>query len=244
MRKTTVVAGMLVLALCSLTAQAQMPDPTVAESQMQAYDIGALKAGDYVEYEMSMMGGAMKSSYKLACVGVEGDTVWIETDQLTSMMHKGTLILMAVDKNSRKVTKAFWGKPGEKGKELKVQGGGGATAQPTDTPKVTGTGKVSSEKVKVKDTEFDCEKLEMETSTKIQGTEYKSKSTTWNSEKVAFKAYVDEKSDASKAMGDIKWEGTPSGKGGLVKMESESMGQKTTITLTGWGTDAKQQVQK
>jgi hypothetical protein len=243
MSKTMAVAGTLALALCSLNAQAQMPDPTVSDVQMQAYDIAALKAGDWVEYEMSMMGGAMKSKYKLACVGVEGDTVWIETDMMTAQMHPGTFVLHAVDKNTRKVTAAYWGKPGEKGKELKVSASGGGTANPGEAPKITGTGKVSSEKIKAGDKEYDCEKLEMDTTMKVSGMEIKSKSTTWNSEAVAFKSYIDPNADNTKAMGDIKWDGKPSGKGGLVKMVSESSGMKTEVTLVGSGTDAKQQVQ-
>ncbi|MCE9584960.1 MAG: hypothetical protein K8T20_20910 [Planctomycetes bacterium] len=241
MRKTTVIFSSLVLALCSLKAAAQMPDPTVGEGQWAAYDIGALKAGEYVEYEMSMMGGAMKSSYRMACVGIEGDTVWIESNQMTAMdpTKKDMVILYGVDKKTRMVTKALLGKAGEAGKELKIDKAPATQPDPATAPKITGTGKVSNDKVKVKDTEFDCERLDMETHMEVSGMKIDSKSSTWSSEKVAFKMFVDDKKDNSKAMGDIKWEGKPSGKGALVKMTSESSGMKTEITLTGWGTDAK-----
>jgi hypothetical protein len=152
---------------------------------------------------------------------------------------KDMVILYAVDKKTRLVTKALLGKAGEAGKELKIDKAAAGGGDPATAPKITGTGKVSNDKVKVKDTEFDCEKLDVETHMEVSGMKIDSKSTTWMSEKVAFKNFVDDKTDNTKAMGDIKWEGKPSGKGGIVKLTSESSGMKTEISLTGWGTDAK-----
>jgi len=244
MRKLTFVFGSLVLALCSMNAQAQMPDPTVQDTQFAAYDIGALKAGEWVEYSMEAYG--QKYSYKYACVGVEGDTVYIEyADMGLAMMHKGTVILVAVNKGDRKVTKAWWGKPGEKGKSIEVKATPAAGAgTPGETPKMKGKGKVSKEKCNVAGKDFDCEKLEMEITTTVQGKDYVSKSSVWMAENVPFKNFVDEKADPAKAMGDITWEGKPSGKGTMVKTESEMMGQKSVIALSGTGTDAKQTLQK
>lgn len=244
MRKTTVVFGLALVAMCSITAQAQMPDPTVSDMQMSMYDIGALKAGDWVEYEQEAYG--QKYSMKYACVGIEGDTVWIEySDAGLAMMHKGTAILVAVNKGDRKVTKAYWGKPGEKGKELKVtETPKGDGSKPAETPKITGTCKISSEKCSAAGKDFDCEKMAMETSMTMNGAEYKSKTTMWKSDAVPFGYYMDDKGEWKKAMGDIKMEGEAKCKGGVVKTETEMSGMKTVMVLKGIGTDAKQTIQK
>lgn len=242
MRKTTLLFGLALVAVCSVTAQAQMPDPTVYDIYVQHYDIGALKAGEWVEYETDMgMAGVPKSKQKWACVGVEGDTVWIETDAYTAQMHPGTLILLGVDKNTRKVTKAFWGKPGEVGKELKVQALGGGAATDGEQPETTGTAKVSKETLKVGGADVECEKVEYDTKTKSKAGESTSKMTTWVSDKVPFKYFVDEKATTG-ANYKVKWEGKSEVKGGGVKTYVESQYAKMTTMLVGFGTDAKQQV--
>jgi hypothetical protein len=245
MRKMMVMST-LALALCAMKASAQMPDPTVSDMQLSSYDIGALKAGDWVEYETEAYG--QKYSTKMACVGIEGDVVWVEfADAGLAMMHKGAVILVSINKGDRKITKAWFGKPGEKGKEIKVS----VTPKPADPApksdvKMKGTGKVSKDKAKVKDKELDCEKIEMDLVTSMGGKDYPSKSTSWYSEAVAFKFFQDEasKKSSDEMMKDVKWDGKPEMKGGLVRMESGEGATKSVQALVGMGTDAKMTLQK
>ncbi|KAF0245875.1 MAG: hypothetical protein FD180_1234 [Planctomycetota bacterium] len=245
MRKMTVICT-LVLALCASMASAQMPDPTVSDMSMSMYDVGSLKAGDWVEYETEAYG--QKYSTKYACVGVEGDVIWIEySDAGLAMMHKGSVILVSVNKGDRKVTKAWFGKPGEKGKELKVS----VTPKPAGDPpksdmKMKGTGKVSKDKLKVKDKELDCEKLEMDIVSTMGGKDYPSKSTTWYCESLPFKYFQDEatKKNSDEMMKDVKWDGKPEGKGAVARQESGEGPAKSVMACVGCGTDAKATLQK
>lgn len=257
MRKMTVLCSSLVLALCAMNVQAQMPDPTIPEGMFAAYDLSGLKGGEWVEYEMSsemVMPGVppnpQKSGYKIACVGVEGDTVYIESDQMTSYnpAWKGMVIMCAVDKKSGNVTKAWWGKAGEAGKELKVEKAAGGAATAGAKFEGSGTAKVSKDTCKAGGTDYDCEKIEMEITQKVNGQDSKSKTTTWTSEKVAFK-YKQQAADAKDPYdGKVKWEGKAEGKGGLVKSVSEMAGQgytmKSTMEIKASGTDAKMSLKK
>lgn len=240
MTKLTFLMGLALLAVCPMMAQAQMPDPTVYDTSMAYYDIGALKAGDWVEVETVMMGGSYKTKAKTACVGVEGDTVWIE---VASPYGDGTMLLYGVNKGDRKITKAYWGKPGEVGKELKVQPmPGGGVAPTSEKPKQSGTVKVSTDKIKVGDQELECEKIESEITTESSAGKYTGKMTMWYSEKVPFKYFIDEKAEKTVDDSGIKYEGKPSYKGGVAKMISGEGQAKSETNVIGFGTDAKQTV--
>lgn len=242
MRSATLIFGWTVLALCSRQAGAQDPDPTVRENEWAAYDVAALKPGEWVEYEMQAAGGAIKTSYRLACVGVEGDRVSIESNQVIALdpARKDMVIHYVVDSKSRMIMKALLGKAGEAGRELRIEKSAAGSAETGAAPRITGTGKVSSEKVKIRESEFDCEKVDRDEHMEAGGLKFDTKSTTWTSEKVAFRSRVDETKAADpKSATDVKWDGKPSGKGALVKLVSTVNGTRTEINLTGWGTDAK-----
>ncbi len=241
MTRKTAVLAIAAMAL-SLPAVAQMPDPTVLETQFAIYDLSNLKAGDWVEFEVDQ--GGQKFKTKTACVRIEGDTLWVEySDMAIAMMHPGSVVLVAINKGDRKVTKAWWGKAGSVGKELSVQKPptapqGADTPAPTPTP--TMTGKVGKETIKVLAEELPCEKLEVTTTMSMGGQTMTMKSTVWTSEKVPFRQLVDEMARAAGPAAEMKWEGgKPEGKGGLVKMTSESQFGTMSMTLTGMGSDAK-----
>lgn len=257
MSKLTLICSALVLALCATQAQAQMPDPVIQEGMYSYYDLSGLKGGEWIEYEttseMVMQGvppNPTKTSSKMACVGVEGDTVYLESDQMLSYNPgwKGMTIMCAVDKKTGNITKAWWGKVGEAGKELKVEKAAGG--KPAEAPKFDGSGtaKVSKESIKVAGADYDCEKIEMDITTKANGMESKMKTTSWTSEKVAFK-YKAQAADAKDPYdGKVKWEGKAEGKGGLVKSTSDMAGtgytMKTTMEIKASGTDAKMSLKK
>lgn len=256
MRKISIAVGSLALALCSSTAMAQMPDMEIPENMMSSYDLSGLKGGEWIEYEttseMVMQGvppNPQKSSYKIACVGIEGDTVYIESSQMTAMnpMTKDEVQMYAIDKKTGNITKAWQGKAGAAGRELKVKkaepvaNGGGTTVDQS------GTAKVSKETIKAGGQDWDCEKIDMDLVTKVAGTESKSKTTTWSSESVAFK-FKGGDASGTPANDKIKWEGKAEGKGGMVKMVSDMAGQgysmKTVMEIKASGTDAKMSLKK
>lgn len=257
MSKLMVICSALVLALCATQAQAQMPDPVIQEGMYSYYDLSGLKGGEWVEYESTsemvmpnVPANPQKSSSKMACVGVEGDTVYLESDEMLSYnpAWKGMVIMCAVDKKSGNVTKAWWGKPGEAGKELKVQKPEGG--KPVEPAKFDGSGtaKVSKESIKVAGADYDCEKIEMDMTTKANGMESKTKITTWSSEKVAFKNKAQAADAKDPYDGKIKWEGKAEGKGGVVKQTMESAGtgytMKSSKEIKASGTDAKMSLKK
>lgn len=236
MRTTTVLFGAAILAMCSVKAQAQMTE--VWDTQMSYYDVSGLKGGEWVESETKMEypGVAMPATKsKLACVKVDGDSVWIET------VNADQVVLYQIAKKDRKITKAWSGKVGEEGKELAVKPAPAAGS--TEPPKyeISGTGKVSKEKLSISGKDVECEKVEMDTTTKMSGMEMKAKTTTWYSTEYPFKFYVDDKAPKqADPYEKIKWEGDkPSMKGGMVKTLSEANGGKSITAVIGWGSDAK-----
>jgi hypothetical protein len=230
MRKTMVI-GSLVLALCSTKAFAQANE--VYDNTMSYLDVSSLKGGEWVETETKMEypGYAPPGTKtKMACVKVEGDSVWIEStaaDMVTCYQ---------INKSDRKITKAWSGKAGGDGTAMTVKAaptGGAATAN----YELTGTSKGSKEKLSVAGKDIECVKVVSETTMKVSGTEIKSKSTVWYSTEHPFKTYVD-KDAKDPNEGKIKHEGDKP-EGNMVKFESEASGGKTTMAISGWGTDAK-----
>lgn len=228
MSKLKVLFGAFVMAMCSLKAQAQMD---VYDTTMSGYDVASLKGGEWFEMEtVSEMGGtAMPANKsKTACVKADADNVWIE---VTSM---DMVTCYQVSKKDRKITKAWMGKAGEEGKECTVKA---VPAAPASDVETTGTMTGSKDKQKIAGKEIDCIKVENDLTTKMSGKETKSKSTMWYSKEHPFKMFIDEKATAASK---IKQVGEKP-EGNYVKMYSEmpEYKMKTTMTVTGWGTDAK-----
>jgi hypothetical protein len=234
MRKMMLISSFIVV-MCSLQAKAQMME--VMDSQMSYMDVAALKGGEWVEMETIMEYGGAKqpgTKSKTACVKVDGDNVWIET----SMGDQVTCYQIA--KKDRKIVKAWSGKAGEEGKELTVKPTPAPGPTPAPTYEMSGTGKVSKEKLSLGGKDFECEKVELNTVMKMAGTETKSKSTMWYSEGYPFKTYIDKDAKGTEAKDPYTWEGDkPSYKGGMVKMVSEGTGYSSTTQVSGIGTDAK-----
>ncbi|MBI2922070.1 MAG: hypothetical protein HYY18_13375, partial [Planctomycetes bacterium] len=100
-------------------------DPTVDELRFAAYDIGALRAGDWIEY-----GDGARTS-RLACVEVAEHAVFIEASGADFMPgHAGAVMLLEIDRASRKVVRAWWGRPGEEGEGGRAEGRKGERAKP------------------------------------------------------------------------------------------------------------------
>jgi hypothetical protein len=246
------LATAVLVFLRASAASAQSPDPPVMDGMFSYYDLDAFKGGEWVEYETTMTvhaGDKSRStttSWKTSCVGIDGDTVLFETTTpLQSVPDwKDFVVLVAVDRKSGKVTKAWWGKPGETGKELKVTPSPVAPAN----SEVTGTGKVSRDTVSAAGSDYECEKIETDLVMKSGNSgEMKIKSSSWNSEKMPF--HTKSLPAAAKAMVDkLKWETQPTGKGFMVKsesaMEATNYSSKSSTVLKACGTDAKATLKK
>lgn len=244
---------LLALAALPQASRAQATGPYIDEKTFDSYDLESLKGGEWVEYrwtaetvtDKGVSKPGMEYSYRIACVLVEPETVWFESSEFTARQPdlKGTLVLAAVGRKSGLVTRAWWGKPGETGKELKVQKAGVATPWSG----VTGTAKVTRETIKAGGAEYECEKIESELTTTFNGTVAKAKHTLWNSETVPFKGKAPSEV-AKESMKSLTWEGTPTWKGWKVKETIErKIGEdisKATKELLGCGTDAKPTIEK
>src|SRR6185436_17414538 len=109
------------------------------------------------------------------------DSVWIET------VNADQVVLYQIAKKDRKITKAWAGKVGEEGKELTVKAAPAGNNTPPPATEISGTGKVSKEKLSISGKDVECEKIEMDTVTKMSGMEMKAKTTTWYSTEYPFK---------------------------------------------------------
>jgi hypothetical protein len=218
-------------------------DPTaymvVSDIQYSYYDLSALKAGDWVEYETSASGTSSKS--RTACVGIEGNLVWIET----SAGQPNWFLVVAVDKTDGKAKKAYAGEAGKEGKEIKIQATGtGDTTQVNY--KTEGTIKYYKDSATVKAGTFEGECTESSSTTTVEGAKSTAKSRSWASEKVPFRYDLKKTTLKNDSNNNWKIEGKPSVNGGIVKTttEGDSAGTKYTSTmeLVGMGTDAKMSI--
>jgi len=244
MRKSAILASTLLFAGCSFINQADNESkndsnlqgtpanqPVVYDTSYSSWDVASLKEGQWVQYEMKGQSARTKN----ACVKIEGNLVWVEM----STSGNDWVTLVAVDKSDRKVKKAYWGQAGKEGKEIKVEPMPTAGATNTDY-KVRGTVKFAKDTLTVKGTSFSCERTDSDMTSTMQGKDYNSKSSVWVSEQVPFRSYWDESQMNKKDPNmDVKYEGKPSVRGGMVRTTSEGSGVTTEMNLVDWGTDAK-----
>jgi hypothetical protein len=236
--------SLLLLAALPLAAEPPEPAPAVYESEMAEYDVGALSAGEWVEYELSGPGwaapaAAKKAVRRLACVGVEGDVARVEvTLKNAGAPWEGHVLSLDVRRSDRLVSAAFWGRAGGRGEAVKVQPGVPGGGPQGDAPKVTGTGKVAREKVKIAATTWDCEKREVETLLVTSCCEIRTRTTTWVNEKVPFRPWSGQ-TTVQGIRAEIAWEGERKVAGGLVKKSVSRDNATSTVTLLKSGTDAK-----
>ncbi len=122
-----------------------------------------------------------------------------------------------------------------------------------DKSEIRGTAKVTKEMLKVDGVDMDCERKDIEavmtnptwkTYRKDHPLlEMKVKTSTWVSDKVPFRSISVDGSPGNPE-DKLTWEGKCTVKGGVVRFVRESGTSKHTITLVGWGTDAKGTLQK
>lgn len=225
-----------VLAITASVAAAQESKPDVSENAWLDYDVASLKNGEWVKMKLDR-DGEKPLEYRLACVGVEAEVVWIEEDRTTVESFPGTVILCSVGLKDRKVKRAFWGKPGEKGRELNL------TRRILPDPgndAAKGKAEVTAGKVTIKGKEHVTEKIEIKTEIEGFGAPVKARQVIVLAAEIPFPLAVeaDGKCRASIQEGTIEWTGKPTWKGGVVTLQFEG-GTKSTLSLVDWGTDAK-----
>ncbi len=253
MRITRPLAVLAVVLSAGIAVRAEEASaPAVRENDLADWDVAALAAGDWAEFELAgpsapPAAGNKRPSRRLACVGVEGDLVWVEvTMKNAGRAWEGMVLCLGARKADGKVAKAYWGKPGAACEELAVgpAATGPAVAPGTPRPTVTATGTVTKEKTKAGTTAYDCEKIEVETQLTSSCCDEKSRITTWISEKVPFRARIDEKIRVNGLDADTTWNGKPSVKGGIVRRQVSSAGSLDVMTLLRSGTDAKETLKR
>ncbi|MCC6737768.1 MAG: hypothetical protein IT452_01875 [Planctomycetia bacterium] len=222
--------------LFAATASAQDTKPDVSENAWVDFDFSSSKNGEWVKYKL-VRDGEKPVEYRVACVGVEADVVWIEEDRTTAEFFPGTVILCSIGIKDRKVKRAFWGKPGEKGRELNLT----RRQQPNPgNDAAKGTGEVATATIKIKDKDHESEKVEIKT--EVEGFEgsVKDRQVIVVAQGIPFPLATDEKGECrvSISEGTIAWKSKPSWKGGLYSMQFDGR-VKSTLSLADWGTDAK-----
>jgi len=231
----------LAAAVLATDASAQDTRPDVSVNAWVDFDIASFKAGEWVKRRLDR-DGEKPLEYRVACVAADADVVWIEEDRTTAESWPGTVILCSVGRKDRLVQRAFWGKPGETGRELNLTKAG---YNNPGNDAASGTGEVTKINARVKDKEVPAEKVEIKTATEGLGAPIKARQLIVMAEGIPFPLYADEKGvcPASIQEGTIEWKGKPTWKGGLVTLQFEGS-SKWTLALVDWGTDAKATLRK
>ncbi|MEK7465976.1 MAG: hypothetical protein AAB074_01060 [Planctomycetota bacterium] len=248
MRKLHFLVALLA-AMCSGASRAEEPAaPAVHENDLADWDIAALAAGDWAEHELAgrsapVTAGNKRPSRRLACVAVEEDLAWVEVTMKNAGKEWESMVLsLGARKSDGKVARACWGRSGATGTEVKVgpPTGGPAVAPGTPKPTVTASGTVTKEKAKAGSTSYECEKIELETQLTSSCCDEKARITVWVSDKVAFRARVEEKVKVNGLEAETTWNGKPTVRGGVVKRQVSSGGSLEIMMLLRNGTDAKE----
>lgn len=208
---------LVLLVALAATAFAEDPaPPQVFDRALAHYDFTATKLGQRLKYEITLDDEEEKIPFTIACIEEDADHVWIETDATTYQSHPGTLMRFKIARKGGKILQAWWGKPGEEARAIDV------TPTPEAKPggdklKTEGTGKVTTEVLRVKGGPFECEKVEVDVVHSSDVLSFRIRSTIWLSDEMPFVYDWRGKESAE----GIEWEGKPSCKGGMVRLESE-----------------------
>jgi hypothetical protein len=230
--------GLMLAGLCAEGARAQAPAPErkVDESNfLHDFDIEALKAGDWVEYENKLCDRTFKS--KWACVKVEGDTAFIEET------FGGRFTLYAVSRIYGKITRA-WDKNGKELEIVVIAVEGPRPGDPTIAYK--GTGAVFASPLTVNGTALRCERTDVKYGFKFSdpkwgGMDPAEDSSEWLSAEVSFRKPTDDRDFETQ----LTWSGKRTVRGGRVKYQNLWNPKcEHRVDLIGWGTDAKPTISK
>lgn len=212
----------------------------VADTLLDPLDLASVKAGEWAESlltrEYRPKGGTsrtLRSRVRLACVKVEDDAVWIErTTSSAEKPEEKSVELFQIGKKDRRIRKAWSGKPGGTGREMRI-----VRRILPKAEKTTGTAKVVEEKLKIGESEWTCQRIDFEQVDRSQKEELKYRQGLWLSDRAPFPFRLDEAYLRAR-YGPLEWQGRPDGKRGIVKEVFEGSSYTNTTELQAIGTDA------
>jgi hypothetical protein len=112
----------------------RLPEPDVFESELEPYDWAGIGAGDWVEHDVasaSPLDVSMRVRTRLACVGIDGGTAWVEErDHNVARFFPGASVLCEVERTSGRIARAWWGVPGRATKAVEVRRVGSGAGPP------------------------------------------------------------------------------------------------------------------
>jgi len=213
----------------------QIPEaPAAHEGDFSAYDLAGVRAGDWVEFDVLIASAAGEGGLlqmRIACVAESPETLWIEGDDvILARFWPGTSFLYEVDRGTRVVRRAWWGKPGEIPVEAAV--GRVALARESDR-EVARRGQTEPQELRVADRTLACERVTYREGSPETG--WGGETTAWMCADVPFPRRV----SLSRADAEIVWNQAPTVRGGIVREIYRGRAVTTVTRLTAWGKDAR-----
>lgn len=211
-------------------------EPDVFDAELERYDWASIREGDWVEHEVatsSRLDVSLRVRTRLACVGVEGATAWVEgRDHLVARFFPGTTVLYEVRRDSGRITRAWWAREGRAVRPVLVRR--------VVTPPIAPSGyrrraRTEGCLLEAGGVVLSCVKALVQES--ADGRDWSTRSTVWLSAEVPFARGVSMAAPGE----EIAWEGEAA-RGGVVREEYSGMAVRMTTELAGWGRDARRTV--
>ncbi|MCC6742131.1 MAG: hypothetical protein IT452_24130 [Planctomycetia bacterium] len=211
-------------------------EPDVFDAELERYDWAVIGEGDWVEHEVataSRLDVSLRVRTRLACVGVEGATAWVEgRDHLVARFFPGTTVLYEVRRDSGRITRAWWAREGRPVRPVLVRR--------VVTPPVPPSGyrrraRTEGSVLDAGGAVLECVKALVQES--ADGRDWSTRSTVWLSPEVPFPRGVSMAAPGE----EFAWEGKAA-RGGVVREEYSGMAVRMTTELAAWGRDARRTV--
>jgi hypothetical protein len=210
----------------------RIPEPDVYESELEPYDWGRIGIGDWVEHDVataSPMDVSTRVRTRLACVGIEGGTAWVEErDHNVARFFPGASVLCEVERASGRISRAWWGGPGRMTKPVEVR----RVPRSSGPPGFERRARVDDATLAFGGLALPCSRtLIME---RALGGNWSARSAVWLAPGIPFPRR------ATVAAADelVTWEGGRA-RGGVAREEYSGLTVRMTTELAAWGRDAK-----
>jgi hypothetical protein len=210
--------------------------PSVSDLELVPWDLARVRPGDWVEHDVSSFSRfdtPMRVRTRMACVGVEHSTAWVElTDHLLARFYPGTLILFEADLSTGLVRRAWWG----------PEGGTGSLITVSDSPRLAG-GPETPDGIPVRSDAcsllhdghpLDCDRVTMLATPGLRESASGRSMETWFSQRIPFPRRASLMVENSK----IAWQGTAWRGGGVAREDFIGSTISMTSRVVAWGSDA------
>ncbi|KAF0245879.1 MAG: hypothetical protein FD180_1238 [Planctomycetota bacterium] len=214
----------------------RLPEPDVFETELEPYDWGRIAAGDWVEHEVataSPLDVSTRVRTRLACVGIEGSTVWVEErDHNVARFFPGASVLCEVERASGRIVRAWWGGPGRTTKPVEVR----RVITSAGPPGFERRARVDGATLAVAGLALPCSRaLIME---RAPGGLWSSRSAVWLAQQIPFPR----RATVAAADERVAWEGGRA-RGGVAREEYSGLTVRMTTEVAAWGKDARRTLQ-